>query len=142
MADNVTSPIGNGVLFASDDVGGIQYPRTKMSIGADGSATDVSSANPLPIIVGALPAGTNRSGSITTGGIAQQLAALNTARTGLFIQNISGADLWVNEIGSNASINTAGSWKLAPGESFSVSTNRAISIIGATTNQNFTATEV
>lgn len=48
MADNVTAP-GTGTVFASDDIGGVHYQRVKPVVGADGSATDVSSANPLPI---------------------------------------------------------------------------------------------
>lgn len=47
MADNITTPAGP--VLASDDIGGIQYPRTKVSFGADGSATDVSTGNPMPV---------------------------------------------------------------------------------------------
>lgn len=90
---------------------------------------------------GVLPAGTDRSGSITTGGAAQQLAAANTTRQSLTGQNISSGDLWINEIGGTAAVDTAGSYKVAAGSAFSVSTNRAISIIGATTGQKFSATE-
>jgi len=51
MADNVTANTGSGgSTFASDDIGGIQYPRTKITVGADGTNDgDVSSANPLPV---------------------------------------------------------------------------------------------
>lgn len=48
MADNITAP-ASGAVLATDDIGGIHYPRTKISIGADGSATDLSSANPMPV---------------------------------------------------------------------------------------------
>lgn len=48
MADTFTAPAA-GVVFASDDIGGVQYPRTKISVGADGAASDVSSANPMPV---------------------------------------------------------------------------------------------
>lgn len=89
----------------------------------------------------ALPAGTNRSGSITTGGTAQELAPANAARISLTAQNISSGDLWVNEIGGTAAVGAAGSYKVAAGQAFSVGTNRAISILGATTGQAFTATE-
>lgn len=51
MADNITTPIPNSTVFATDDIGGIIYPRTKLSFGVDGSATDVSSSNPMPIVV-------------------------------------------------------------------------------------------
>lgn len=266
MADNITAPAAGAVL-ATDEIGGVHYPRTKMAFGDNGSATDVSSSAPLPVeVVGGgdasaanqatiiaalttiagyidgletavaaqstaakqdtaqaslttlighvdgieaalstlgtqttlaailakiiaapateakqdtiighvdgieaslasilakiiaapateakqdalialytLPAGTDRSGSITTGGTAQQLAAANAARKSLTIQNISDADLWVNEIGGTAAADTSGSWKVPAGSVFSVSTNRAISIIGATTGKKFTATEI
>lgn len=48
MADNITAPAAASV-FATDEIGGVHYPRQKISIGADGAASDVSSANPLPV---------------------------------------------------------------------------------------------
>lgn len=94
------------------------------------------------IALSTLPAGTDRSGSITAGGTAQQLAAANANRKSLTVQNISDADLWINEIGDSAAVDTAGSWKIPAGSAFSVSTNRAVSIISATTGKKFTATEI
>jgi hypothetical protein len=88
-----------------------------------------------------LPTGTDRSGSITTGGTAQTLAALNNARRGLTIQNISTADMWINETGGTAAANTAGSFQLTAGNTAYISTRQAVSIIGATTGQKFSATE-
>jgi len=88
-----------------------------------------------------LPSGTNRSGSISTGGTAQQLAAANATRRGLIGQNISTGDLWINEIGGTAAADTAGSYRVTAGSTFEVSTSRAVSIIGATTGQKFTASE-
>lgn len=40
MADNVAITAGAGTTLASDDIGGVQYPRAKLSLGADGSAVD------------------------------------------------------------------------------------------------------
>lgn len=49
MADNFTANAGSGgSTFASDDIGAVQYPRVKVSHGADGSATDTSAAAPIP----------------------------------------------------------------------------------------------
>jgi len=48
MADNVAITAGTGTTIAADDVGGVLYQRVKPAFGADGSATDVSTANPLP----------------------------------------------------------------------------------------------
>lgn len=50
MADTITAPAA-GIVFATDDIGGVHYPRTKISIGADGSAADVSSSNPMPVSI-------------------------------------------------------------------------------------------
>ena len=35
--------------FASDTITGVNYPKNKIAFGADGTATDVSSTNPLPV---------------------------------------------------------------------------------------------
>lgn len=50
MADNTELNTGSGGdTIATDDIGGIKHQRVKIQYGADGSATDVSDANPLPI---------------------------------------------------------------------------------------------
>lgn len=50
MADNFVANAGSGgSTFASDDIASVQYPRVKITHGADGSADgDVSSASPMP----------------------------------------------------------------------------------------------
>lgn len=51
MADNVEANAGaGGATFASDDIGGVQYPRAKVVWGADGAANDTSAAAPLPVV--------------------------------------------------------------------------------------------
>ncbi len=47
MADNLTVP-GVGIV-ATDDVGGAHYQRTKPVHGANGTATDTSGTDPLPV---------------------------------------------------------------------------------------------
>lgn len=74
MADNVVANAGSGgATFASDDIGGVQYPRAKVVWGADGAANDTSAANPMPVVQtgthnvtvnAALPAGTNNIGDV------------------------------------------------------------------------------
>jgi len=49
MPDNVGYTPGAGASIAADDIGGVLHQRVKVGIGADGSATDVSSANPMPV---------------------------------------------------------------------------------------------
>ncbi len=41
MADNVAITAGTGTSIATDDIGGVQYQRVKMTHGPDGSASDV-----------------------------------------------------------------------------------------------------
>lgn len=50
MADNITLNTGSGGdVVAADDLAGVKYQRVKIGIGADGSATDWSTANPGPV---------------------------------------------------------------------------------------------
>lgn len=100
-----------------------------------------SSTGALIVQFAQLPLGDDRSGSIANGGAAQVVAAANAARVALDLQNISAGDLWVSENGSPAVIGAAGSYKVPAGGTFSASTSRSISIIGATTAQAWTATE-
>lgn len=48
MADNVAITAGTGTTVAADDIAGVMWQRVKIGHGADGSATDVSTASPIP----------------------------------------------------------------------------------------------
>lgn len=125
------------------DMGDGTYAQVMAVSGASGGGGSAPS----------LPAGTNRSGSIATGGTAQELAPENTLRKSLTGQNIANAsqlspgqdistlDLWINEVGGMAAAGAEGSYCVQAGQAFQISTNRAISVFGATTGQKFTATE-
>lgn len=66
MADNFqANPGAGGETFASDDIGGVQHPRTKVGFGTDGSYVDVSASNPMPVIA-ALPAGAATEATLAT----------------------------------------------------------------------------
>lgn len=56
MADNVTlDPGSGGSTIAADDISSVFYPRSKITLGADGvNDGDVSSANPMPVTHAAL----------------------------------------------------------------------------------------
>ena len=59
MADNLTALGNTGTgtdVLATDEIGGVHYPRSKVVFGADGVATDVSAADPLPVTAAALTA--------------------------------------------------------------------------------------
>lgn len=50
MADNTVLNSGSGGdTIATDDIAGVKHQRVKIQYGVDGSATDVSDTNPLPI---------------------------------------------------------------------------------------------
>ncbi len=58
MADNVTAP-ATGLVFATDDLAGVNWPYAKLAFGPDGAAVPVADANGarLPVqIGGTLPA--------------------------------------------------------------------------------------
>lgn len=86
---------------------------------------------------------TNKSGSITLGGTSQTLAAANTSRRYLYVQNISNEILWVNfgiaAVQDQPSIKmTAGSVLAYEGTFVPV---ESVSIVGATTGSKFVAKE-
>lgn len=124
MADNVLyNQPASGPTFRTRDIVSVHYP--------------VSAADAVTL--------TDRSGSITTGGTAQTLAAANTSRRYLIIQNTGAGTLWFNF--TTAAVQTQPSFRLDVGASFEMPTaagvisTEAISIIGATTGQVWTAKE-
>ena len=102
-----------------------------------GGATD-----PAYTQTGYLPAGTDRSGTTNaTANTSQQLAAANTTRRGLNIQNISANPMGVNEFGAAAAIGSAGTYTVPSGGTIRINTNRAVTVVSATASQPYTATE-
>jgi hypothetical protein len=51
MADNVGYTPGTGATVAADEIGGVLHQRVKLGIGDDGTAVDVSEANPMPATI-------------------------------------------------------------------------------------------
>lgn len=84
---------------------------------------------------------TDRSGSITLGGTAQNIVSNNGHRKSLVVQNISAETMWINENGT-AAADTAGSYKLAAGDAVQITSPGPVSIVAATTGSKFTATEM
>lgn len=136
MADNLypfytTAAAGSGPLLATKEVSAGVHILKTTAVSQTGTASNV------------LGAGTDRSGSITTGGTAQVMAASNTNRIALVGQNIDAAeDMWINEVGGTATANTIGSTLVPAKATFSVDTNRAISVVAATTGHKWTAVEL
>lgn len=106
-----------------------------------------SGATGLPVgavlISGNTVVKTSISGTITTGGTAQQIAAAKADRQGFMIQNQSSGDLYFSTLAA-ASIGQP-SLKLSPGQTYESPAHGvppgAISIIGATTGQAFAGRE-
>lgn len=73
MADNTTLNTGSGGdVISTDDIAGVKVQRVKLQYGVDGSATDVSDTNPLPI--------DDAGGSITVDGtVTANLSATDNA---------------------------------------------------------------
>lgn len=94
MADNVQLNLGaGGVIAAADDVGGFLWQRVKVGHGADGSATDVSLASPLPTrSTGATSASANVAENLAS----VALLALNAGRLGWSVYNDSDSALNIN----------------------------------------------
>ena len=89
----------------------------------------------------------DRSGTITSGGTAQTLAAGDRGRVFLLIQNTSDISMWVDfgvtAVAASPSIQIAAGTTLlfSPGSTFVVP-SEAVSIIGATTGKTFTCKTV
>ena len=81
MADNVGYTPGTGATVAADEIAGVLHQRVKIGIGTDGSATDVSSSNPMPV-TGTVTANTGLTQPLTD----VQLRAAAVPVSGTFFQ--------------------------------------------------------
>lgn len=83
------------------------------------------------------------SGTITSGGDAQDIAGFNPARRSIYIQNISDTPMWVafgvDATEASPSIYIPDGEDLTLGEGYRELIVRRISVIGATTGKAFTA---
>lgn len=131
---------------------GMQFVLIPTASSGGGTSSNIASvggtaqtgADWTPLLQGAAikqGALTDGSGTITTGGSAQQIFAANTDRRYLLIQNVSTANEWIN-FGTSAT-ESEPSIQLVPGGSFEFDAGfvdtELVSIIGATTGQAFTA---
>ena len=134
MVDNLGVAVGSDATVRTTNNAGVHTPHHL----AEQSGTWITQ------VLFASATKTNASGTITTGGTAQQLLAANSSRHGWSIQNLSSYNLWFNEMGSTA-VQSQPSMMLAPGDYYESpnggATTTAISIIGSTTGQAFAARE-
>jgi hypothetical protein len=133
MADNVAITAGSGTTIAADDIGGVLYQRVKISQGADGAGTDVSSTAPLQVslanhaanatavkvdgsavtqpvsgTVTITPSGTQTvSGTVAVSTINSVAPAFGTGVRGATVQRVTLATDDVVGITANSSVNVA-----------------------------------
>lgn len=101
MADNIGYTPGSGATIAADEIGGVLYQRMKIGIGADGAATDLSTANPMPITApnalsvsaaNAIPISTSQTLGVSATG------ALTTTETGELVEAIEALRMAVQSL--------------------------------------------
>jgi hypothetical protein len=142
MSDNtqLSSAVGTGDVIRDKDRAGVKTQIVGIDTNPAGSESLMAGSMPISAVVGTLA---DRSGTLTTGGTSQQLAAANTTRKYLLIQNVSTTDLWINF--TTAAVVGQPSIKVVAGGNFvmesSFVSNEAVNIIGPTTGQAFTAKE-
>lgn len=101
MADNTQLNTGTGGdVISTDDLGSVKVQRVKVQYGTDGSATDVSGTNPLPVAEGG--AATSAVTSVNDSATSVTLLASNASRLGASIFNDSTSILYV-KLGTTAS---------------------------------------
>jgi hypothetical protein len=101
MADNIGYTPGSGATIAADEIGGVLYQRMKIGIGADGAATDISTANPMPITApnalsvsaaNAIPISTSQTLGVSATG------ALTTTETGELVEAVEALRMAVQSL--------------------------------------------
>lgn len=106
MADGFIATQGTGTTIATDDVGGVHYQRVKVTHGADGSATDVSTASPMPVTLA--NTGTNATPVVVDLGVNNDVTVTGTVtvashavtNAGTFaVQNTAATPAGTNNIG-------------------------------------------
>jgi hypothetical protein len=137
MADNIGYTPGTGATVAADEIGGVLYQRMKIGIGADGTATDLSTSNPMPATLTAPIAVSSTTGTVTTqetGELVEAIEALRMAvqslnRTVGQVLPDSTGRMRVNiETGSNVAITSLPTLS-------TVTTVGTVTTVATTTNQ-------
>ncbi len=91
------------------------------------------------VVENKLTDGINRSGSITTGSVSQQIAAANSARTGFSFQNTSDTIMYLSEDGEPA---TLASYQIPANGTAEINTYYAVNVLCTVAGKTFAATEL
>lgn len=101
MADNVATQSGTlasapaSTTFATDDIGGVHYPITKLAWGPLDTANLVDDADGKRMPVKTPTASTSTDVSLASSNVTAQLLAANANRKGLYITNTDANDLYL-----------------------------------------------
>lgn len=127
MTDTVTLNPNSGVsttaTFATDDISGVHHQRVKVEFGADGVASDVSAATPLPVNPGILASALSNGGQDVATTSTPVIAA-NASRSLLILSNGSDTGIWIT-FAVNGAANGMGLY-LAPGVVFTEAYSGAV----------------
>jgi hypothetical protein len=103
MADNVGYTPGAGATVAADDIGGILYQRVKPVVGDDGSATDVSATNPMPVAAYGELIEAIEALRMAVGVLARNMASLTPDHLGAIKTRVMSGDL--STVGTITTVN-------------------------------------
>ena len=141
MADN--TPQNGTATIAADDIGGVLHQRVKVEYGGDGSATEVSTTNPLPVqpaqisTASATVSFTAPTGTATAGNV----LVADSTRKKVILQNIGAGDVFLG-FDRAATLNTQYILKANAANEFNEdSFTGSISAISATTGNVVLITE-
>ncbi len=154
MADNTElASVTGGDVIASDDIGGVKFPRSKIVIGADGvNDGDVSATNPLPVLVASQPIQvtgptiTWAAPTFATVTATSSVAlAANSSRRGALLVNDSTQEIFLSLRTGSPAVVGSGLRLNANGGSYEINNTNltldAISAIAANGSNNLTVHE-
>lgn len=122
MVDNVAITAGSGTSIATDDVGGVQYQRVKVTWGADGVASDANATTPLPVKADHATTGIGHGvKTVAVAGTDEAIAASTPAKwITIQAQTDNTGYIAVGATGVDATIATGTGVLLASGESITM----------------------
>lgn len=143
MADNVeANPGTGGAIFASDELAGVHHPYAKLEFGADGTATPVSAANPLPVSLASAPL---PSGAATAANQPDIKTAHPVFGDRGSVVRQAPADIWsvgFADVGSGLLAAELTQRRAGTGVTVSQSASNLVVAMGTTANQEFLARSV
>ena len=110
MADTVPITAGSGTSIATDDIGGVHYQRVKLSLGADGAATDIgigqaAMAASIPVVIA------SNQGAVAVSGTLTAVTTVGTITNAVAVTDNSGS----LTVDGTVAATQSGTWTVQPG---------------------------